>query len=135
MLPSLISRVLAGESMRKNVFVTQEKRAWMRLRSHTVVFERDPDYARYLADQSGSVLSVLRIWVADTATGPAEIRHYLGSVRHCACGGWMSREELFRLFRQATVTACLVGESTSTFRASLSHLLRKHFGEEKTSED
>jgi hypothetical protein len=117
--------------MLTNIFVTVERRAWMRLHSHTVVFDRDPAFDRFLRDPSGSVLSILRIWVAESAVGPAVIRHYLGSVRHCACGGWMSRMELYRLFRQATVIAGLVGERAHTFRARLSALLRDYFHEEK----
>jgi len=103
----------------------------MRLHTHTVVFDRDPKFARFLTDPSGSVLSILRIWVADSTTSPAEIRHYLGSVRHCECGGWMSRRELSRLFRQATVTARLIGEGAQAFRARLSTFLREHFSETK----
>jgi len=106
-------------AMRKNVFITSERRAWMRLRSHTVVFDRDPQFARYLTDASGSVLSILSIWVADAAAGSAVVHHYLGNVRHCGCGGWMSHRELHRLFRRATVTARRVGERAHTFRARL----------------
>jgi len=117
--------------MPTSIFVTRERRAWMRLQTHTVVFDRDPEFARFLTNASGSVLTILHIWVADVAAGPAVIRHYLGSVRHCACGGWMSRWELYRLFRQAKVTAGFVGEGTHTFRARLSSLLRDYFHEEK----
>jgi len=113
----------------KTIFITDEKRAWMRMRSHTVVFDRDPDFARYLGGPSGSVLSMLRIWVAEPDPGSHGVSHYLGSIRHCECGGWMSRPELYRLFRQATTIADQIGERTLTFRARLSRLLRKHFGE------
>jgi len=113
------------------ILVTDERRAWMRLRSHTVIFDRDPEFARFVKDRSGSVLSILRIWVADSTAGPVVIRHYLGRVRHCECGGWMSRRELYRLFRQATVTARLIGEGNQAFRARLSTLLRRYFGESK----
>jgi hypothetical protein len=43
----------------------------------------------------------------------------------------MSRWELYRLFRQAKVTAGFVGEGAHTFRARLSSLLRDYFHEEK----
>ena len=114
------------------IFVTEEKRSWMRLRSHTVVFERDPDFDRFRDDPSGSILSVLRIWVTDSASDAPCLRHYLGSVRHCECGGWMSRRELYRLFRRATTTARSVGERGSLFRARLSKVLRKRFQTTKT---
>ena len=101
----------------------------MRLAQHTVVFERDPEFARFLADSSGSVLHILRIWVACPGSAWPEIRHYVGSIRHCDCGGWMSHRELLRLFRRATVTARRLGESAQTFRARLTSLLREYFKE------
>jgi hypothetical protein len=102
----------------------------MRLRDHAVVFDREPDFARFLADPSGSVLHVLRIWVAHADSGSPRLQHYVGSVRRFECGGWMSHRELLRLFRRATATARHVGESARTFRARLSTLLREHFNEE-----
>jgi hypothetical protein len=112
-----------------NIFVTDERRVWMRLSNHVVVFERDPEFPRFLSDPSGSVLSILRIWVAIPASGAPNIQHYLGSIRHCACGGWMSHRELLRLFRQATLTARRLGESAQTFRGRLRRLLREYFDE------
>jgi hypothetical protein len=120
--------------MADNIFITQERRAWMRLRSHTVVFDRDPEFVRYLMDPSGSVLSILRIWVAETVEGQPVIRYYVGSIRHCDCGGWMSRDELRRLFRHATVIARLVGERAKTFRGRLSRFLRDYFSQGKQPE-
>lgn len=114
--------------MRKNIFVTDEKRAWMRLRSHTVVFDRDPDFTRCQASPGGSVLSILRIWIAEPNDGESVIRYYLGSIRHCECGGWMSPGELHRLFRRATTVARQMGEETKIFRARLSRFLRDYFG-------
>lgn len=111
----------------KNIFVTDEKRVWMRLRNHTVVFERDPDFQRFLADPSGSVMHILRIWVAFAGAGTPNIQHFIGSVRHCDGDGWMSHRELLRLFRQAGVTARQLGENAGTFRSRLSMLLREHF--------
>jgi hypothetical protein len=113
--------------MSKNIFISDEKRAWMRLRSHTVVFDRDPEFQRFVTDPSGSILHILRIWIADSAPGLPGIRHYLGSVRRCDCGGWMSKRELIRLFRRAGVVARRAGESTRSFRARLSEFLRGYF--------
>lgn len=101
----------------------------MRLRDHIVIFERDPDFARFAADRSGSVLHILRIWVARPESKSPDTRHYVGSVRHCECGGWMSRSELLRLFRRATIAARHVGEGARPFRARLSRFLREYFNE------
>ena len=115
--------------MSHNIFVADEKRAWMRLRDHVVIFERDPDFLRFLANPSGSVLRVVRIWVASEDSDPPRIRRYLGSIRRCECGGWMSHRELVRLFRRATVAAADIGERAAIFRASLSAFLREYFDE------
>ena len=113
----------------RNIFVTDERRVWMRLQDHTVVFERDPDFTRFLADPSGSVLHILRIWVAYPESESPGIQYYVGSVRHCDYGGWMSHRELLRLFRRATVAARCLGESARTFRARLTSFLREYFNE------
>jgi hypothetical protein len=113
----------------RNILITENRRVWMRRRDHTVVFERDPDFARFLADPSGSVMHILRIWIACGDSHPPGMRHYVGSVRHCECGGWMSHRELIRLFRRATVAARSLGESARSFRARLRRLLREQFGE------
>lgn len=106
------------------MFLTDERRVWMRLRDHVVIFERDPEFDRFRADPSGSVLRILRIWVAHPGPELCDVRHYVGSVRHWECGGWMSRRELFRLFRRATTTARRLEMSARSFRACLSRFLR-----------
>jgi len=110
-----------------SIFVTDERRAWMRLRDHLVVFDRDPDFGRFCRHTSGSVLRILRIWVASPASDLPVTRQYVGSIRRCECGGWMSRRELLRLFRRARVTARKVGESADAFCARLSGFLRDYF--------
>jgi len=100
----------------------------MRLRDHIAVFEREPDFKRFLGDPSGSVLHILRIWVAFGEPGADAIRHYVGSIRRCECGGWMSQRELRRLFQRATITASHLGENARTFRGRLRGLLRDQFG-------
>ena len=112
-----------------SLFVTRERRVWMRLRDHAVVFERDPDFPRFAADPSGGMLRILLIWVAEPCENTPTIRHYIGSVRHWQSGGWGSHRELMRLFRRATRAAPLLGESATSFRARLSTLLRRHFCE------
>lgn len=109
------------------IFVADERRAWMRLRDHVVVFERDPDFARFLLDPSGSVLRVLRIWVTGPGTKSPANLHYVGSIRRCDCGGWMSHRELLRLFRRARLSARKVGLRADTFRVRLSAFLRDYF--------
>ena len=107
--------------------ISNERLAWMRLATHTVVFDRDPDFARYSKDPSGSLMRIVHLWLAEAGQGLPTICHYLGSVRCCDCGGWPSRCELARLFRRATAAAHLVGESGLGLRHSLSRYLREYF--------
>ena len=107
--------------------MTEEKRIWMRLGDHMTVFDDTPAYVRFARETGGSIVRVLRIWVADSDKEEPTIHHYLGSVRRCMPQGWMSRRELFRLFRRATVTARLIGESSGRFRHRLSIFLREYF--------
>ena len=113
--------------MPTTVFVTDERRAWMRLRDHVVIFDRDPDFRRFHTDPSGSVLRVLRIWVARPGSAAPVVREYLGSIRRCECGGWMSHRELLRLFRRASAAAVRAGEGAHAFRARLRGFLREYF--------
>ena len=113
----------------RNIFVTDERRVWMRLRDHVVIFEREPDFPRFAADPSGSVLHIVRIWVAYPESEGPRIQDHVGSVRHCERGGWMSHRELLRLFRRARGTARHIGEGVDTFRTRLSRLLRKYSAE------
>lgn len=115
--------------MTASIFITDERRIWMRLRDHAVVFDNEPDFPRFLNDPSGSILRVLRIWVADSTADLSRVRFYVGSVRRCDCGTWMSHDELVRLFRRATVTARMLGENTGSFRSKLSRFLREYFGD------
>ena len=101
----------------------------MRLRDHVVIFESDPAFGRFLADPGGSVLQVVRVWVAWSGSEPPKIRRYVGSIRRWEGGGWVSRRELLRLFRRATVAARQVGEQVDTFRTRPSAFLRAYFEE------
>ena len=107
--------------------ISEERRVWMRLSTHTVVFDRDPDFARYSKDPSGSVIHIVHLWLADVGEAPPTIRYYLGSVRRSDCGGWVSRRELARLFRRATVAAHLAGENALGLRHGLTRYLREYF--------
>lgn len=101
----------------------------MRMRDHAVVFERDPGFARFLQDESGSVLQVLRVWALYPVAGAGEVRRYIGSVRRWEGRGWVSHRELLRLFRRATGAARYRGEDVRSFRAALGRFLREKLSE------
>jgi hypothetical protein len=104
---------------------------WMRQGDHTVVFDRDPNFSRFVKDPGGLVLRILRIWIADPATDSPNALHYIGSVRRRERGGWMSYRELMRLFHRATIVARLLGEGVGGFRVRLSGFLRDYFSDDR----
>ena len=71
----------------EHIFVTAERRVWMRRCDHTVVFDRDPHFERCLADPSGSVLRILRIWVAHPGAESFTVRRYR-ELDHCCMIGF-----------------------------------------------
>jgi hypothetical protein len=100
-------------------FHVEQRRAWVRTRSHTLVFDRDPDFEYFCKDRSGEIKQLYRIWLADT---PANKRAYLGSIRHCQTG-W-PYEDLIHLFRRASHSAKQVGIPPRTLRPRLAGFLR-----------
>jgi len=105
------------------IFLTRERKNWMRLRSHTVVFDSEPDFALRRDDPSGALMRILHIWLADPLGEPPTVQAYPGSVRFCE--GWYSRRELFRFFRRASAAAGSHGPRGAVFRHSLSAFLRE----------
>ena len=77
------------------MFVTEERRAWMRLRTHTVVFDREPDFARYAADRSGSVVTILRVWVAEASNPTVTTLGDCFARRPSLRGSWEKRSRCF----------------------------------------
>ena len=106
-------------------FHLEERRAWVRTQTHTVVWDRDPAFARFAAGRtgrsgrSGRIARFLRVWLRD-ADGAA--RAYLGSV--CLCEEGFSGRDVRRVFRRATGCAGLAGEPASRLRRRLKDFLR-----------
>ncbi|MHC4580480.1 MAG: hypothetical protein ACYS14_03430 [Planctomycetota bacterium] len=42
-------------------FHFEERRAWIRTRTHTVVYDHDPDFPRFSKDPSGTVKRMVRV--------------------------------------------------------------------------
>jgi len=105
-------------------FVSKERKVWMRLRSHTVVFDRDPDFPRYAKDPSGHIMRILYLWRVTREHDHHIIREYLGNVR--LAEGQLSQPELHRLFRTVSRSADRRGERRASTRRAMSHYLRQH---------
>ncbi len=75
--------------------VVEERRAWRRLKTHTVVFDSDPEFERFARDASGIVLRLFRVWLAADSVP----RRYLGSLS--VCSGTPFRADLRRVLRRA----------------------------------
>jgi hypothetical protein len=105
-------------------FHIEERRAWIRTQSHTVVFDRDPEYARFVQDPRGIIRRIVRVWVAEPAQGFAHKRAYLGALLL-----WANRtsiSEVNRMFRKASACASSSGESPKELRRQLMGTLREH---------
>ena len=51
--------------MSRMFFHVEERRAWVRRHKRIIVYDRDPDYARFAEDPSGTIKLMLRIWLAE----------------------------------------------------------------------
>jgi hypothetical protein len=107
------------------IFLSRERKSWMRLASHTVVFDTEPDFHARMNDASGVIMRILHIWLAEPCGNETPIRAYVGSVRFSS--GWYSRRELFRLFRRARASAVGLGMNVANLRSNLSDFLREYF--------
>jgi len=104
------------------MFQTRERRVWMRLDNHAVVWDRDPDFKRFCRDERGTLLRILHVWLAGSDKERAAARAYIGAIR--LGRHWPRREELSRILRRAGACAHLAGKSPRVVRRQLADLLR-----------
>lgn len=109
-------------------FHVEERRAWIRTQTHTVVYDRDPDFRRFSDDPSGTVKRMVRVWLAESGPEQPRLRTYLGTVTFCFAGP--SFRELCRLFRLASRAAKVAGQSAQGLRRDLATLVRRYIQEE-----
>jgi len=109
-------------------FHVEQHSAWVRTGTHTIVYDRDPDYPRFAKDPSGSVKHMLRIWLAERNAERLLLRVYLGTVTFCFMKP--SLKDLYRLFHLTTMAAKSAGQSARALRHDLANLLRKYIHEE-----
>ena len=108
------------------VFHIEERRAWVRSHTHTIVFDRDPEFSRFAQDPSGKIKLMLRVWLADDRSGT--LRDYLGTVTFCATGP--SMRDLRRLFRFTSASARKGEAPTDILGRTLKNLLRDYIQKE-----
>jgi len=109
-------------------FHVEQRRAWIRTSTHTVVYDRDPDYMRFARDPSGKVKRMLRIWLAERNADRPCLRAYLGTVTFCFIKP--SFRDMCRLFHLTSAAAKAVGQSATALRHDLADLLREYISEE-----
>lgn len=109
-------------------FHTEQRSAWIRTQTHTIVYDRDPDFSRFSTDPSGTVKRMLRIWLAEPGTERPCPKAYLGTVTFCFAGP--SFRELCRLFRLTSRAAKAAGQSARGLRSDLRALLRRYVRQE-----
>jgi len=105
-------------------FHIEERRAWLRSRTHTIVFDRDPEFARFARDSSGTVKRMLRIWLAEQHGPRRHLHAYLGTVTFCATGP--SFRDLRRLLHFTSRAARAAGQCARTARRCLCKILRRY---------
>jgi len=109
-------------------FHVEQRSAWVRTGTHTVVYDRDPDYPRFAGDSTGIVRRLIRIWLAETRDNRDYLIAYLGSVTFCLVRP--SYRDLLRLFRLTSRAAEAAGRSARMLRNDLAKLVRQYMGEE-----
>jgi hypothetical protein len=109
-------------------FHVEQRSAWIRTGTHTIVYDRDPDYPRFERDPSGSVKRMLRIWLAERKADRPLLRAYLGTVTFCFMKP--SFRDLCRLFHLTTKAAKTAGQSARALRRDLADMLREYMSEE-----
>jgi len=109
-------------------FHVEQRRAWVRTNTHTVVYDRDPDFTRFAGNPSGKLKRMIRIWLAEPGSEQPSLRAYLGTITFCSAGP--SFRELCRLFHLASRAATAAGQSARELRSNLSLLLRRYTEEE-----
>jgi hypothetical protein len=114
-------------------FHVEERKAWVRTGTHTIVYDRDPDYPRFERNPSGSVKCMLRIWLAERNAGKLLLRTYLGTVTFCFMKP--SLKDLYRLFHLTTAAAKAAGQSARMLRRDLADMLREYMSEEYQEPD
>ncbi|MHC4726053.1 MAG: hypothetical protein ACYS17_02405 [Planctomycetota bacterium] len=112
-------------------FHVEERRAWIRTQTHTVVYDRDPEYDRFAKDSTGVVKRMLRIWLAESKSDRLYLLAYLGTVTFCFMGP--SFREMYRLFHLTSKAAKVAGTEDKALRHRLAGLLRKYIQEEYES--
>ena len=108
-------------------FHVEQRKAWVRTGTHTIVYDRDPDYPRFERDTSGSVKKMLRIWLSERNADRLLLRAYLGTVTFCFMKP--SLKDLYRLFHLTTLAAKAAGQSATALRHDLADLLREYIRE------
>ena len=110
-------------------FHIEERKAWVRNHTHTVVSDRDPDYERFAQDPSGNIRRIIRVWVAEPISNRPFKRAYLGAAIFFACR--FSLSELHLMFHRASAFTDDCEEPVKTVRHQLADTLRKYISQYK----
>ena len=77
-------------------FHLEERCAWIRTSTHTVILDRNPAFPRFADNPSGIIAKLIRVWQSDSSG--EDLRAYLGAV--CLGPGGYRRQDLTRIFRR-----------------------------------
>ncbi len=103
-MPAALTPRVRPRPLKMEVLINQ-RQAWVRPGTHTVVFDHDADFPRFRVDPTGQLKRLLRIWLVingDANRDPQQ-RTYLGACRLCA--GHLEWSDLLRLLRRIRLVA------------------------------
>jgi len=104
-------------------FIIRERRFWMRMDTHAVVSDREPDFQRICHDPEGTIFRVFKVGLADPPPNQSCPRAYVGSLRF---GPSLPRpEELRRFYRRAASLAHLVKLPPDSFVRRIKAFLKR----------
>jgi hypothetical protein len=99
--------------------VVEERSAWLRTSTHTVVLDRDPDFGRFATNPTGRAARWIRTWVSEPGRDGPVLTAYLGGLGVCAAG--VRRTDLLRILRRLSRLA--PGEDRRRLRRRLRQYL------------
>ncbi len=110
----------------------EERRAWMRTTSHTIVFDRDEDFDEISSQGEGQPLRILRVWLTDAQGDPPKMRGYLGTLR--LFDGEPSEEDLDGLHQRAAELAPLARKRPAALKRDVTEALREFLHRDEAGE-
>jgi hypothetical protein len=114
-------------------FLFQERQAFVRTQTHTMVRDTDPDFRYFCSTQDGVVASLVRIWLTEKSRAGNVPVAYLGCVRFCR-SLHPSIREIRNIVKRLEKCAREEKRDTESLRRELLSHLRRYVAKLKAEE-